>query len=95
MKQVFDEEIYDIVEKGLLGGGLTKTETLKLYQVPETSKEAAYIRWAGQELSLRAADGKAEIHAQIGPQFHHLPEELQVLLVRRVQFGAQGQIRAS
>ena len=38
VKQVFDEEIYDIVEKGLLGGGLTKTETLKLYQVPETSK---------------------------------------------------------
>ena len=52
MTQVFDEEIYDIVEKGLLGGGLTEAETLKLYQVPERSKEAAYIRWAG--------------HAQIG-----------------------------
>lgn len=66
MTQVFDEEIYDIVERGLLGKGLTEAETLKLYQVQETSKEAAYIRWAGQELSLRAADGKAEIHAQIG-----------------------------
>ena len=66
MSQVFDEQIYDIVEKGLQGDGLTEAETLKLYQVPERSKEAAYIRWAGQELSLRAADGKAEIHAQIG-----------------------------
>ena len=35
--QVFDEEIYDIVDKGLLGGGLTEAETLKLYQVPERS----------------------------------------------------------
>lgn len=64
--QIFDEEVYDIVEKGLLGDGLTEAETLRLYQVPEMSKEAAYIRWAGQELSLRAANGKAEIHAQIG-----------------------------
>lgn len=64
--QVFDEEVYDIVEKGLLGKGLTKEETLALYRVPDTSKEAAYIRWAGQELSLRAGNGKAEIHAQIG-----------------------------
>lgn len=64
--QVFDEEVYDIVDKGLLGKGLTEAETLRLYQVPERSKEAAYIRWAGQELSLRAANGKAEIHAQIG-----------------------------
>ena len=64
--QVFDEEVYDIVEKGLLGNGLTEAETLRLYRVPECSKEAAYIRWAGQELSLRAGNGKAEIHAQIG-----------------------------
>ena len=64
--QVFDERIYEIVEKGLLGKGLTEQETLELYRVPETSKEAAYIRWAGQDLSLRATDGIAEIHAQIG-----------------------------
>ncbi|MGN0037722.1 MAG: radical SAM protein [Coriobacteriales bacterium] len=64
--QVFDAEVYDIVEKGLEGKGLTQEETLRLYQVPPTSKEAAYIRWAGQELSMRAANGKAEIHAQIG-----------------------------
>lgn len=64
--QVFDSEVYDIVEKGLMGKGLTEEETLRLYQVPETSKEAAYIRWAGQELSLKASNGKAEIHAQIG-----------------------------
>ena len=64
--QVFDDRIYEIVEKGLQGKGLTEQETLELYRVPETSKEAAYIRWAGQDLSLRATDGIAEIHAQIG-----------------------------
>ena len=30
--QVFDQEIYDIVEKGLLGQGLTEEETLALYE---------------------------------------------------------------
>lgn len=64
--QVFDERIYDIVHKGLEGNGLSEDEILALYEVEETSKEAAYIRWAGQELSMEAADGIAEIHAQIG-----------------------------
>ena len=64
--QVFDQEVYDIIQKGLEGKGLTREETLRLYQVPETSKEAAYLRWAGQELSWQASQGKAEIHAQIG-----------------------------
>ena len=64
--QVFDQEIYDIVKKGLEGNGLSAEDVLALYEVEETSKEAAYIRWAGQELSMIAADGVAEIHAQIG-----------------------------
>ena len=64
--QVFDERVYEIVEKGLEGNGLSEQETLYLYEVEETSKEAALIRWAGQELSMLAADGIAEIHAQIG-----------------------------
>ncbi len=64
--QVFDERVYEIVERGLEGNGLSEQETLYLYEVEETSKEAALIRWAGQELSMLAADGTAEIHAQIG-----------------------------
>lgn len=64
--QIFDQKVYDIVEKGLGGDGLSESEVLELYEVEETSKEAAYIRWAGQELSMLAADGVAEIHAQIG-----------------------------
>jgi biotin synthase len=64
--QVFDSEVYEIVEHALEGHGLERDEILRLYQVPETSKEAAYIRWAGQELSMRATGGEAEIHAQIG-----------------------------
>ncbi len=64
--QICDPKIYDIIEKGLEGNGLTEEETLALYKVEETSREAALIRWAGQELSMRCTDGIAEIHAQIG-----------------------------
>ena len=64
--QVFDQTIHDLVEKALEGNGLTPRETCALYAVPPTSKEAALIRWAGQELSMRATGGIAEIHAQIG-----------------------------
>ena len=39
--QVFDQEIYDIVEKGLEGNGLSAENVLALYEVEETSKEAA------------------------------------------------------
>ena len=64
--EAINEDIYDIVQKGLEGNGLTPEETQKLYAVPETSAEAAYIRWAGQELSMKSANGIAEVHAQIG-----------------------------
>lgn len=62
----FDQQIMDIIDKGLEGNGLLPEETLKLYSLPETSPEAAMLRWAGQELSMQAAQGKAEVHAQIG-----------------------------
>ena len=75
--QVFDQHIYDIVEKGLQGNGLTEEETLALYRVEASSKEAAYIR----------RDPCAD-----RPQQHHLSHELQVLLLRLVQHGAQGQV---
>lgn len=61
-----DNDIYQIIEKGMLGNGLEKDEIKTLYAVEEHSPEAALIRWAGQELSLQASNGKAEIHAQIG-----------------------------
>lgn len=64
--QVFDNQVYEIVEHGLEGNGLTREETRALFEVPERTKEAALIRWAGQELSLKAANGIAEIHGQIG-----------------------------
>ena len=64
--QVFNQRIADIVEKGMEGNGLSREETHELFGVPERTREAALIRWAGQELSLRSADGIAEIHGQIG-----------------------------
>lgn len=64
--QVFDKRITEIIEHALEGNGLTRDETRTLFEVPERTREAALIRWAGQELSLRAANGMAEIHGQIG-----------------------------
>jgi len=64
--QVFDNDVYEIIEHALEGNGLSREETKRLFEVPERTKDAALIRWAGQELSLRAADGIAEIHGQIG-----------------------------
>ena len=51
--QLIDEEIYEIIEKGLEGNGLDETEVLKLYEVEETSREAALLRWAGKSFPFR------------------------------------------
>ncbi len=64
--QACDQRVYEIVEKAMEGHGLTREEVCELYAVEPYSKEAALIRWAGQELSMQATGGIAEIHAQIG-----------------------------
>lgn len=64
--QVFDDRVYEIIEKGLEGNGLTREETKYLLDVPQYTPETAYIRWAGQKLSLECTGGIAEIHGQIG-----------------------------
>ncbi|MDR1359053.1 MAG: radical SAM protein, partial [Coriobacteriales bacterium] len=58
--------IYEIVERGMVGKGLVDADIKKLYEVDPTSQEAFHVRWAGRELTNRAANGKAEVHAQIG-----------------------------
>ena len=55
--QLFNVRIGEIVEKAMEGNGLTREETRELYAVEPYSKEAAYIRWAGQELSMQATGG--------------------------------------
>lgn len=60
------KRVYELVEKGLLGKGLEDDEMEFLYGVDPNSADSYYIRWAGNELSKQATDGKAEIHAQIG-----------------------------
>lgn len=62
----FDESVFEIVEKALGGEGLANEEIAKLYSVAPTSKESYYIQWAAQQMSMEAANGKAEVHAQIG-----------------------------
>jgi biotin synthase len=63
---VCNEKIYEIVERGMAGEGLPDEDIIKLYAVDPQSPEAFYSQWAGRELTKRAAQGKAEIHAQIG-----------------------------
>ena len=60
------KKTYELIEKALEGKGLAYDEMEFLYGVDPTSRESYEIRWAGQQLSLQATDGKAEIHAQIG-----------------------------
>ena len=45
--QVFDSQVYDIVEKATEGNGLTCEEACVLHNAAPYSKEAAYIRWVG------------------------------------------------
>ena len=64
--QVFDQEIYDIVEKGLEGNGLSAEDVLALYEVEETSKEAGYIRWAGQHHPAPREPGRRLLSSRRG-----------------------------
>ena len=64
--EAFDKNVLEIIDKAMEGNGLTREETRDLYSVGPYTKEAALIRWAGQELSMQATGGIAEIHAQIG-----------------------------
>jgi biotin synthase len=63
---LIDMKVYEILEKAALGNGLPDEDIEVLYGVNPTSREAAAIRQLGQELSMKAANGKAEVHAQIG-----------------------------
>ena len=63
---IVDMKVYEVIEKGLEGNGLDENDVRVLFQIPERSREAALLRWAGQELSLQCTDGIAEIHGQIG-----------------------------
>lgn len=61
-----ENEVIEIVERAMEGKGLPDEDTRKLYAVDPNSRIAALIRQAGRELTFQSADGKAEIHAQIG-----------------------------
>jgi biotin synthase len=71
------KRIYELVEKGLEGRGLENSEIQTLYEVDPRSKEAFYIHWAGRQLSMQSANGKAEIHAQIGLNGSPCPKNCQ------------------
>jgi biotin synthase len=71
------KEIYEIVERGMAGKGLPDEDIKKLYEVDPESEEAFHIRWAGRALTREAADGKAEVHAQIGLNGSPCPKNCQ------------------
>lgn len=60
------EKVEEIVEKALEGNGLNDEEMGYLYGIDPLSRDAYFIRWAAHQMSIKATNGKAQIHAQIG-----------------------------
>ena len=56
----------EILEKAEAGEALSMDEISLLYALPANSPEAFLLRYAGNKRTMELADGKAEIHAQIG-----------------------------
>ena len=56
----------DILEKSEAGEALSMDEISLLYSLPANSPEAYLLRCAGNRRAMELADGKAEVHAQIG-----------------------------
>ena len=59
-------KIYEILEKAEAGTAPTMSEISWLYALPANSPEAFLLRCAANRRTMELADGKAEIHAQIG-----------------------------
>lgn len=59
-------ETCEILEKAEAGEVLSMDEISLLYALPANSPEAYLLRSAGNKRTMELADGKAEIHAQIG-----------------------------
>ena len=59
-------KIFDLVEKGMEGNGLSDEEMAVLYGVDPYSRASAYIRWGGGVLQRELANNVAEIHGQVG-----------------------------
>jgi biotin synthase len=64
--ETLSAQVVEIVERGMAGEGLPDEDVRLLYGLSPNSRDASLVRWAGRELSLQSADGKAEVHAQIG-----------------------------
>ena len=64
--RAYDSKAFEIVEKALAGNGLGDGDVEYLYGLDIHSAEAYHVMWAAQQLSMQAANGKAEVHAQIG-----------------------------
>lgn len=60
------KRVVDLVDKALEGNGLEFDEMEYLYGIDPLSRDSYLIRWAAHQMSLKATNGKAEIHAQVG-----------------------------
>lgn len=58
--------VNEIIEKSAAGAELSPEEIALLYSLPASSPEAYLLRCEGRRRAMELADGKAEIHAQIG-----------------------------
>lgn len=61
-----NSQIKEYLNKAEAGGELSKPEIQALFSVPVLSEEYFRILWAARSVSAEAAQGLAEVHAQVG-----------------------------
>jgi biotin synthase len=71
------QAIYDIVDKGLEGNGLSDGDIRTLYATDPETPEAFYLMWAGRQLQRQSSNNIAEVHAQIGLNGSPCPKNCQ------------------
>jgi hypothetical protein len=60
------EDTAKIVSKALEGGSLSRAELLQICRIAPHSADYYHLKWATRHMNFRAAEGIAEVHAQIG-----------------------------
>lgn len=69
-----EKKVHEIVEKGLAKIELTDAEMAYIFNLYPYSREAFYVRWAGQKKSREMSGNLAEVHGQIGLDIGPCPQ---------------------
>ena len=61
-------EVNEIIDKVFDGHFITREEIVSLLEIDPHSMEGGFIMVAANAITRSASQGKAEVHAQIGPK---------------------------